>query len=333
MPSVSVIVPVYGVEQWLDRCIESLLAQTFGDFEAILVDDGSPDRCGAMCDGWAARDGRIRVFHKPNGGLSDARNFGIDRARGEFIAFVDPDDRVAPGYLEYLRGLFGHAPEALYVECGVAVERDGAIVPRDDSGEVSVLSTREAMERVLYDDRLFTGAWGKLFRKDAFAELRFPVGRLYEEIWIAADYMPATPVTVFGGRSLYVYSIRQNSITTSAFDSRNQPRHVEAADRLCDAAVRLDPTLAPAARRFRAYSRMRTLRFMAGTGPAHRALRERLRAEALSESSMILADPKAPGRDKVALRLLRVSFAAYAIGWRLYSAMRGRTFGRVRASK
>ena len=103
-PKISVIVPVYKVEKYLPECIESVLAQTFTDFELILVDDGSPDNCGAICDAYAARDPRIRVFHKQNGGVSSARNLGLDHARGEWIAFVDSDDTVGKKYLEHLWG-------------------------------------------------------------------------------------------------------------------------------------------------------------------------------------------------------------------------------------
>lgn len=103
-PKISVIVPVYKVEKYLPECIESVLAQTFTDFELILVDDGSPDNCGAICDAYAARDPRIRVFHKQNGGVSSARNLGLDHARGEWIAFVDSDDSVGEKYLEHLWG-------------------------------------------------------------------------------------------------------------------------------------------------------------------------------------------------------------------------------------
>jgi len=134
--------------------------------------------------------------------------------------------------------------------------------------------------------------------------------------------MPVSPATVFGGRSLYIYSIRPGSITTSAFDPDRLAQHTEAADRLSAAAERLDSALAPAARRFRAYSRLRTLRIMSETGGGHRDLRERLRAEVLSESAALLADPKVPRRDKAALRLLRVSFFAYALGWRAYGVVR-----------
>lgn len=101
-PTVSIIVPVYNVEKYLPACIDSILAQTFRDFELILVDDGSPDSCPALCDAAAEKDGRIRVIHQTNGGVSSARNFGLERAEGEYIGFVDADDSVAPVYLEWL---------------------------------------------------------------------------------------------------------------------------------------------------------------------------------------------------------------------------------------
>lgn len=110
VPKVSVIVPVYKVEKYLPECIESILAQTFTDFELILVDDGSPDNSGKICDDYAARDSRIRVFHKENGGVSSARNLGLDNARGEWIAFVDSDDMVGKKYLEHLWGGSADSP-------------------------------------------------------------------------------------------------------------------------------------------------------------------------------------------------------------------------------
>ena len=102
MPKISIIVPIYNVEKYLDKCVNSILSQTFSDFELILVDDGSPDNCGRMCDDWAQRDSRIVVYHKQNGGISDTRNYGIDRAKGEYLTFIDPDDYIESTYLEYL---------------------------------------------------------------------------------------------------------------------------------------------------------------------------------------------------------------------------------------
>lgn len=102
MPKISVIVPVYKVEPYLHKCVDSILAQTFTDFELLLVDDGSPDNCGTICDAYAEQDNRVRVFHKSNGGVSSARNLGLDNAKGEWITFVDADDFIAPAFLEGL---------------------------------------------------------------------------------------------------------------------------------------------------------------------------------------------------------------------------------------
>ena len=105
-PLISIVVPVYKVEPYLDRCVRSLVGQTWKELEIILVDDGSPDRCPELCDAWAARDGRIRVLHKPNGGLSDARNRGTELAAGDYVSFVDSDDYLAPDAVAYLYSLF-----------------------------------------------------------------------------------------------------------------------------------------------------------------------------------------------------------------------------------
>ena len=118
---ISVIIPVYCVEQYLDQCISSVVSQTFTNLEIILVDDGSPDRCGQICDDWALKDVRISVIHKKNGGLSDARNSGIDASKGEYICFVDSDDYLDPHMLEQL-----HTAAHLQQQAGSATGRQTA---------------------------------------------------------------------------------------------------------------------------------------------------------------------------------------------------------------
>ena len=134
-PKISVIVPVYKVEKYLPECIESVLAQTFTDFELILVDDGSPDNSGKICDDYATRDSRIRVFHKENGGVSSARNLGLDNARGEWIGFVDPDDWIEPDMYEQMY-LAGTENNADFVWCDFWTESDTMIVLRSQGLEI-----------------------------------------------------------------------------------------------------------------------------------------------------------------------------------------------------
>ena len=152
MPTISVVVPVYKVEPYLDRCVESILAQTVTDLEIILVDDGSPDSCPAMCDAWAAREPRIRVIHKPNGGLSSARNAGVDAARGAYIGFVDSDDYILPDmYRRLLAAIREHDAELAI--CGYAyVDQESGAVDAVETGKSplkdEVLSREQAYEKI-----------------------------------------------------------------------------------------------------------------------------------------------------------------------------------------
>ena len=181
MHIITIIVPVYKVEPYLRRCVDSILAQTFTDFELILVDDGSPDNCGAICDEYAAQDSRIHVIHQENGGLSAARNAGIDWAfansDSQWLAFVDSDDWVHPNYLAYLYR---------------AVSEDGTKVSACGYREVldsnEIIETEDYCSRVLLWEEFLlnhglkaTLAWNKLYSKDLFHELRYPDGKLYED--------------------------------------------------------------------------------------------------------------------------------------------------------
>lgn len=318
----SIIVPVYKVEAWLDRCVRSILAQTYADFELILVDDGSPDRCGEMCDAWAQRDSRITAFHKPNGGLSSARNFGLDCLSGDAVTFVDSDDYVEPRYLEELVGALESGDDIDYAEVAIAVERDGRRSPRDASGARRTYDAVSAMKATLYDRPLFTSACAKLFRRDFISRWRFPEGKVYEEIAIAAEYLPSVRKVAYCGEPLYVYAIRQASITTVPFESARLSEHLEAADALSSAAERLSPELHSAAIRFRVYSRLRALRICTARSEAGRAF-ERAAAEFVrAHGDEVLADREAPARDKAAIRLLRLGCAAYRLAWSVYARVR-----------
>lgn len=182
MPSISVIVPVYKVEPFLHRCIDSILAQTYHDFELILVDDGSPDSCGAICDRYAAKDSRIHVIHQQNGGLSAARNTGIDWAFSEsdsrWLAFVDSDDWVHP---DYLRVLYTTAEQTLckISACGF-FRTSGEAFPAQQDFSVQSLSADD-----YYCGRMHEGVtavvWNKLYHKSLFKQLRYPIGKLHED--------------------------------------------------------------------------------------------------------------------------------------------------------
>lgn len=176
MPKISVIVPVYKVEDLLGRCVNSILDQTFSDFELILVDDGSPDRSGDICDEYARRDSRIRVLHQKNGGVSTARNNGLQAAKGTYITFIDSDDRVLPDYLEHmLRELELCGADLLitgFLRCvpsgDTAVGTIDALVCSDAASDYGIVMA-QALE-----EGLLNPCWGKLYRADVIRSLVFP---------------------------------------------------------------------------------------------------------------------------------------------------------------
>lgn len=180
MPKLSVIVPVYKVEAYLEKCVSSILNQIFQDFEVILVDDGSPDNCGAICDKLAKTDCRIKVIHKKNGGLSDARNVGIEAAKGEYIGFVDSDDWIAPEMYEKLMQAACESKADIAV-CGVYRVKKDKITSLHVFKQENVYEHNEGMLKIL-SNQIKSYAWNKIYRKSLFENLRYPVGRNYEDL-------------------------------------------------------------------------------------------------------------------------------------------------------
>lgn len=210
----SIIVPVYRVENTLDECVQSIVTQSFGDWQLILVDDGSPDRCPAMCDEWAGKDGRISVIHKANGGLSDARNAGIDIAVGEYLMFVDSDDILAPDTIKPL------------------VER------MDENGDMDILEfpvlrtfSDGSHTELTFPERRYSdmsGYWlegiaylhayacNKIYRHSLFANVKFPKGVVFEDLWTLPKLLKETKVVGQTSCGCYVYRENRDGITANA---------------------------------------------------------------------------------------------------------------------
>lgn len=215
-PVISVIIPVYKVEPFLRECVDSVCVQTMKDLEIILVDDGSPDDCGRICDEYAARDPRIRVIHKENGGLSSARNAGLEIARGEYIGFVDSDDWIEPDMYEVLyRDI--RAENAGIAVCGWYRHTHNRVSIEHKMGQYFVLDTKEAVEKTLKQRNIGYVVWNKLYRKDVFHAIRFPEGRIYEDSFVILHLMYASEKTVIRLTPKYHYRHREGSITRSEY--------------------------------------------------------------------------------------------------------------------
>lgn len=224
-PLLSIIVPVYDVENYLQKCIDSILAQTFTDFELILVDDGSPDNCPALCDAAAAKDARIRVLHQKNGGLSAARNAGLDVARGEWIGFVDSDDYIAPEMYETLYKAVQSTGADLALCDYVKVDETGALCTQT---HVAVpqksLTGRELLQKAYWTTVQI--ACNKLYHRTIFAQLRYPVGKLNEDFFVIPEICLNTQKAVVVPDVLYYYVQRGDSIMGKS----RTLRHYDAAE-------------------------------------------------------------------------------------------------------
>ena len=223
MPRFSLIVPVYKVEEYLPKCVESIRAQSCQDYELLLVDDGSPDRCPALCDTYAAQDpAHIRVIHQPNAGPGAARNRGIDEASGDYIVFVDGDDYLSPETLEELRRAIEQTGADLY-HFGAFVERDGRVI-----GQVHEQVPVNHVTDLRQAPRYFFGTmapWGKAYRRALFSDksLRYPPQVRYEDIRLSVKLLARCERIVSLEGTYYHYLHREDS----AMRNRNADRNAE----------------------------------------------------------------------------------------------------------
>ena len=215
-PQLSIIVPAYKVEAYLPKCIDSILAQTFRDFELILVDDGSTDSTPAICDAAAAKDERVVVIHQKNGGVSAARNAGLDAVRGDYIGFVDSDDYIEPEMYETLMRQM-KADDSDIVICNFSyADKAGNILPKESLLTKDELLSREEAVRRLSGNKnwYYVTLWNRLYRREVFENIRFPVGRLHEDEYVAhLLYWNCKRISVIK-KQLYFYVQREGSITT-----------------------------------------------------------------------------------------------------------------------
>lgn len=226
---ISIIVPVYKVEPYIHRCVDSILKQTYKNLEIILVDDGSPDDCGKICDEFAKKDLRVKVVHKENGGLSSARNAGLDIAQGEYISFIDSDDYIVENFIENLYKLCMDNNVEI-AECDFEKFEDD-IEKKNNIEEVVNIYSSDEMQKRLYDEAYVRTivVWNKLYKKNIYSDLRFPLGRIHEDEYTTykAFYKCNTNIAVTNLK-LYYYRTHSGSIMGQKFN----PKRLDALEGL-----------------------------------------------------------------------------------------------------
>ena len=224
-PAISVIIPVYNVESFLTRCVDSVISQTFRDIEILLIDDGSTDSSGSLCDELARTDCRIRVLHKENGGTGDARNTGIDHAQGEYLIFFDSDDYVDADMLETLYGLLLKYKTNI-AACTIADHFKTREI-KNHGSKVYLLSPQEAMRDILLGNRGNYSVCTKLIHRDFCKNHRFCKGKTYEDVLYIPGLLLQVERIVLIDRPMYHYWHRSDSICSSPF-SADDLMHIEA---------------------------------------------------------------------------------------------------------
>lgn len=224
---VSVIIPVYNVAQYFPECIESVIAQTYKDIEIILVDDGSTDNSGIICDEYAKKDNRIKVIHKPNGGLSSARNAGIDICTGEYITFIDSDDYIAGDMIEQLY-------IALYnTQSDISICNFKSKLPldKDYNLKIKTYSPKNAIKEILLEGNFCTSAWAKLYKTKLFSTVRYPEGLIYEDYATTYKLFDIASGIAHINTAKYYYRYNPESITKANFKN-NQLDYFTVSDKL-----------------------------------------------------------------------------------------------------
>lgn len=220
LPLISVIVPVYNVREYVGKCLESICRQTYKNLEILIVDDGSTDGSGTICDEYAAKDPRIKVIHQANGGQSKARNTALDMAKGEYVGFVDSDDWIEPDMYECLFKTLvdNHADISA---CSYFYVKDGKSEPHASGGRIYVYNAKDAV-RELFEDKTYKNfPWNKLFKRSLFDKIRFPVGRLLEDIAVMYHLFAKAGCVSYIEKPLYYYYYRLgSSLNKKFYDAR-----------------------------------------------------------------------------------------------------------------
>ncbi len=240
-PLVSIIVPVYDVEAFLPKCVESILAQTYTNWELFLVDDGSPDRCPALCDEYAAADSRITALHKENGGQGTARNMALDVCRGDYIAFVDSDDWIKPTMLQTMMEalLTNEADMAL---CGAAFENGIYTVEQPPFAQPVLMTAEELLTAYVTTNTILSVMWNKIYKRSLFDGIRFPRFRAREDAYILHILLGGSQKAVHVGECLYVQYVRPGSTEFSPF-SEKKLGVIDSAEAMMDYYAQNHPSL------------------------------------------------------------------------------------------
>lgn len=312
LPLISVILPIYNVSKYLERCLDSILQQDYVNLDVIMIDDGSTDSSLQICEDYAKKDNRFRVIHQSNGGISKARNRGLELIKGDYFSFVDPDDYVEPEYISYLYGLCCryHTDMSL---CSHTVLFENGRKDIKGNGKEELLNAKECIQEMLYFDMIDTSCWGKLYHRELIGEICFPENTLFEDTACTYKFFLKAKQIACGYQNKYVYCIREESITTDHFNPAKLDL-IKVTDQMAADVVSIYPELRDAAMFKCIRSRFSTLNQLENVSD-YEEIRKEIIDYIKGNRSVLLKDPKARKTDKIAAILLGISYPLYVKIW------------------
>lgn len=315
---ISVIVPIYNVEKYLKQCIESIINQTYKNIEILLIDDGSTDNCGKICDEYEKKYNKIKVFHKENGGLSDARNYGIERANGDYITFIDSDDNVTDDYVEYLYNLICKYDAKMSIASYSVVSHE-KVIDLSKGFKEELLTTEEALRRMLSEKGFTVSSASKMFKKEILDDIRFPYGKLCEDNGTIYKAIMKCDKIPYGNKSIYNYYKRENSIMTSKFN-KGRLDLLEMVDNMSSDIIAVYPDLKDTVEKKQITSRFSILRQMLveKLNEEEKNIERNIEKYVKDRKKEILKGKQYDKRDKFAMISLLLGRKFFAFSWKVY---------------
>ena len=315
-PLISVVVPIYKVEKYLEKCINSLLNQTYENIEIILVDDGSPDSCPKICDNYKEKDYRIKVIHQKNGGLSNARNSGLDIAQGKYVTFIDSDDYVSNDYIEYLYNLI-KKDNTLISICGHYICFDTKTINKTATNSRKV-DKETALNYILYDKEIDLCSWGKLYDINLFKKIRFPDGKIFEDTATTYLLFEECDYVSVGKESKYYYMIRDDSITTVNFNLKKMDL-IYMTENMTNYILKKYPNLKDGCQRRLMWAYMSTYTKIVYTNKNEFVKEKKYIKDYISQNKKeVLKNKKISKRDKISLIIYSLGDSAFKLAWAAY---------------
>lgn len=222
-PLVSVIIPVYNVEDYLRTCLDSVLNQTYKNLEIIIVNDGSTDASRSICEEYTKKDARCTLVNKANGGLSSAKNTGLEKVHGEWLTFVDSDDYVAPNYIQYMHGV-SRRENAELVICQFQKVSNHSAQIKNNPEKIKIMTPEQSIEMLLYKKGIYPSSWAKLYKTRLYESIRFPEHTNYEDLAVICQLMDQARSIAISNQKIYYYLDRKNSIMNDEFSKKKMQR-------------------------------------------------------------------------------------------------------------